>query len=119
MFRALGPVSLAYALCGLATGALAGLLLRRALPAAGLALLTTIVLNALGDRYRERLWPILESPILDRVTAGDPMSAWSVDNGGHPPSHFWPLQLVETGIVLTLTAALTTAAFVVLRRRHG
>ncbi|MFD4142619.1 MULTISPECIES: hypothetical protein [unclassified Streptomyces] len=42
-----------------------------------------------------------------------------MDNGGHPTSHFWPLQLVETGIVLTLTAALTTAAFVVLRRRHG
>ncbi|MGX1475723.1 UNVERIFIED_CONTAM: hypothetical protein RKD50_004531 [Streptomyces canus] len=34
-----------------------------------------------------------------------------------PPSHCWPLHLVETGIVLTVTALATTAAFWVLRRR--
>lgn len=37
----------------------------------------------------------------------------------HPASHFWPLQLVETGIVLVLTAACVFAAFKVLGRRHG
>ncbi|MCZ7459444.1 hypothetical protein [Streptomyces sp. WMMC940] len=37
----------------------------------------------------------------------------------HPPSHFWPIQLVETGIVLALAAVATYAAFRVLRRRHG
>lgn len=37
----------------------------------------------------------------------------------HPTSHFWPLQLVETGIVLVLTAACVFAAFKVLRRIHG
>lgn len=37
----------------------------------------------------------------------------------HPESHFWPLQLVETGILLTLAAIATLAAFVFLRRRHG
>ncbi|MCX4828382.1 ABC transporter permease [Streptomyces sp. NBC_00006] len=36
---------------------------------------------------------------------------------GHPPSHFWPLQLVETGLILTLTAAATATAFYLLRRR--
>ncbi|MCZ1000122.1 hypothetical protein O1M63_21790 [Streptomyces mirabilis] len=35
----------------------------------------------------------------------------------HPDSHFWPLQLVETGIVLAVTAAATAAAFRLLRRR--
>jgi len=35
----------------------------------------------------------------------------------HPASHFWPLQLVETGIVLALAAAAVLAAFRLLRRR--
>ncbi|MFF8972511.1 hypothetical protein [Streptomyces sp. NPDC014995] len=34
----------------------------------------------------------------------------------HPESHFWPLQLVETGIVLAVAALATVAAFRVLRR---
>ncbi|MER5440556.1 ABC transporter permease [Streptomyces sp. NPDC002790] len=36
---------------------------------------------------------------------------------GHPPSHFWPLQLVETGLILALTGAATATAFWLLRRR--
>ncbi|MFD3334897.1 ABC transporter permease [Streptomyces sp. NPDC058700] len=36
----------------------------------------------------------------------------------HPPSHFWPTQLIETGIVLALTALAAYAAFRVLRARH-
>ncbi|MFF3322271.1 hypothetical protein [Streptomyces sp. NPDC002889] len=155
VFRALGPVSIAYALCGLAIGALAGLLLRRALPAAGLALLTTGFLTVLGGRHREQLWPAT-----DRTTTGSAADltngTWQLANGVlstsgqriaatpcwdeyeqalaqcqsregitgsyavfHPASHFWPLQLVETGIVLALTAVLTVAAFAVLRRRHA
>ncbi|MFI6039825.1 hypothetical protein ACIBBD_37980 [Streptomyces sp. NPDC051315] len=35
----------------------------------------------------------------------------------HPESHFWPLQLVETGIVLAVAALAAAAAFRVLRRR--
>ncbi|MCX5411139.1 hypothetical protein [Streptomyces sp. NBC_00059] len=35
----------------------------------------------------------------------------------HPASHFWPLQLVETGIVLALAALALALAFRVLRRR--
>ncbi|MFE0174361.1 hypothetical protein ACFWZ2_18765 [Streptomyces sp. NPDC059002] len=38
-------------------------------------------------------------------------------NEFHPASHFWPLQLVETGIVLALAAAAIYAAFRLLRRR--
>ncbi|MFF3317725.1 hypothetical protein ACFYV5_19750 [Streptomyces sp. NPDC003035] len=36
----------------------------------------------------------------------------------HPSAHFWPLQLVETGIVLALAALALFAAFRVLRARH-
>ncbi|WP_318208464.1 ABC transporter permease [Streptomyces sp. SJL17-1] len=36
----------------------------------------------------------------------------------HPESHFWPTQLIETGIVLALAALALFAAFRVLRARH-
>lgn len=36
---------------------------------------------------------------------------------GHPPSHFWPLQLMETCLALALTGAATATAFYLLRRR--
>ncbi|NEB80764.1 ABC transporter permease [Streptomyces sp. SID14478] len=35
----------------------------------------------------------------------------------HPASHFWPLQLMETGVLLLLTAAMTYLAFRILQRR--
>lgn len=35
----------------------------------------------------------------------------------HPASHFWPLQLVETGILLGVAAAAVATAFWLLRRR--
>ncbi|MFG2922017.1 hypothetical protein ACGFYA_10875 [Streptomyces sp. NPDC048305] len=37
----------------------------------------------------------------------------------HPQSHFWPLQLVETGILLALAVLALALAFRVLRRLHG
>ncbi|MFE0772548.1 ABC transporter permease [Streptomyces sp. NPDC058861] len=36
----------------------------------------------------------------------------------HPQSHFWPTQLIETGILLALAALAGYAAFRVLRARH-
>jgi hypothetical protein len=35
----------------------------------------------------------------------------------HPPSHYWPLHLVETGIVLALAALAVAASFWLVRRR--
>ncbi|MEV3860593.1 ABC transporter permease [Streptomyces sp. NPDC050095] len=35
----------------------------------------------------------------------------------HPASHFWPLQLVESAVLLGLAAAVSTLAFLVLRKR--
>jgi hypothetical protein len=37
----------------------------------------------------------------------------------HPPSHFWPIQLIETGVVLALATVAAYAAFRVLRRLHA
>ncbi|MFH9297964.1 hypothetical protein [Streptomyces sp. NPDC017520] len=50
------------------------------------------------------------------------LSEQGVANGyldHHPASHYWPLQLVETGILLALAALAVFAAFRVLRRLHG
>ncbi|MGW7412628.1 ABC transporter permease [Streptomyces sp. NPDC054863] len=37
----------------------------------------------------------------------------------HPTSHFWPIQLVETGILLAVAAIAVTVAFRVLGKRHA
>ncbi|MBT2482407.1 ABC transporter permease subunit [Streptomyces sp. ISL-94] len=37
----------------------------------------------------------------------------------HPASHYWPTQLIETSLLLALTAALLYAAFRLVRARHG
>ncbi|MFF5966804.1 hypothetical protein ACFY64_24350 [Streptomyces collinus] len=128
VFVSTGPVAVAYALAGLALGALAGLVWRRALPAAGVALAASLLLHGLLERFREDLWP----PVT-RTEAGGfelPRSAlqvaWSDSprNGVpltratfHPESHFWPLQYVETGLLLAVAATATAAAFVLLARR--
>ncbi|MER5964837.1 ABC transporter permease [Streptomyces sp. NPDC002057] len=46
----------------------------------------------------------------------EPVTAQYLDY--HPQSHFWPTQLIETGIVLALAALAAYAAFRVLRARH-
>ncbi|MFI6650976.1 ABC transporter permease [Streptomyces sp. NPDC050529] len=60
-----------------------------------------------------------------RINPEDPSSCLRNQGGVtdfsdyHPASHFWPLQLVETGILLVLAAAAVALAFRVLRRRHA
>ncbi|MEU3300239.1 ABC transporter permease [Streptomyces sp. NPDC006678] len=152
VFLALGPAVLAYCLFALAVGALAGLLVRRALPAGGLAFVVTAIVMLFADGRRDRLWPTAD--VVWRNSRGElPNSALQMENGlvvagkrvercwdpqvamppgchsgsgirewyavFHPSSHFWPIQLVETGIVLALAAAATFAAFRVLRRLHA
>ncbi|WP_371598508.1 hypothetical protein [Streptomyces sp. NBC_00564] len=154
VFRANGPVAVGSALCALAVGALAGLLVRRTLPALGLALAVTVAVHTLGDLYRVSLWPsvtvtgaaasnlpadaaplehgvILTSgerignnlACVDNDTAVD-LNRCMSKNGisdlwatYHPPSHFWPLQLMESAILLTLTALVVFLTFRVLKRR--
>ena len=93
VFAARGPAVVAYGLCALAVGALAGLVLRQSLPALGLAVAVMVVLNRSVERHREDFWP------------------------RPSPSQFWPTHLMETGILLTLTALTTTTTFWLLHRR--
>ncbi|MEH0419823.1 ABC transporter permease [Streptomyces sp. B21-083] len=141
-----GTLATAYPLLGLALGALAGLLLRRPLPALGVAVLSLLTLMSVLDDLRPHLWPV---ETLTRKTGYPEWTGMVVGDGAltstgkhvsdpycvsdtkcladhdivgyfrdyHPASHFWPLQLMETGIVLALTAAATAATFWLLRRR--
>lgn len=137
-FNAMGPTVLAYALLGLAVGALAGLLTGRALPALGAAFGVTLLVRLLGDVFRSELWPkvhwdwrgrmpddaqefLYEVPgsagRLPDGRSSDALNATREIMAIHPSSHFWPIQLVETGLVLGMAALAAAVAFRVLRGR--
>ncbi|MFF7735945.1 ABC transporter permease [Streptomyces sp. NPDC007984] len=105
VFETNGVLATAHTLTALALGALSGVLLRRALPALGVAVAATASLTYVLDELRPRLWP---------TPPGTPSLMHE-----HPSAHFWPLQLVETGIVLAVAVLATVTAFLVLRRRTG
>ncbi|MFF2526670.1 DUF2339 domain-containing protein [Streptomyces liangshanensis] len=148
----LGPAALAYAVLGIALGALIGLLVRRtvmAMSAAAFAVGTVVLV--LHGQLRPYLWPVLtDTTPLRQVRTGWPVQEGIITASGeritreecfsdgwgispceqrpkgavnfvdyHPASHLWPLQLVETGIVLALTAVAALVAFRVLRRLHA
>ncbi|MCX5409725.1 hypothetical protein OHA37_38445 [Streptomyces sp. NBC_00335] len=118
VYGVIGPVGVGYALLGIAVGALAGLLIGRTVPAMAAAVTATGIIWAVVSLFRSRLWPALDGTPRgwDNWRFSD-----SVDRIGfryHPESHFWPLQLVESAILLTLAAAVISAAFALLRRRH-
>ncbi|MER7740722.1 ABC transporter permease [Streptomyces sp. NPDC096538] len=151
-FHANGTVPVGLALAGLAAGALAGLLLRRAMAALAAAAVTVGVLWAAVHAAVPYLWPsvtrvstLKEGPLgrgllvgqgvltpegraeapcvsggLDscRDTLAD-MGATAFYRDLHPVSHYWPLQLVATGILLAVAGLLTYAAFRVLRHSTG
>ncbi|MCT9077172.1 hypothetical protein [Streptomyces fulvoviolaceus] len=113
-----GTTAIAWPLLALAVGAFAGLLLRRALPALAVGFLVAGTVRILVHETTPHLWP-------HETAAGDakngyrtPVNVMNLGEGTyHPASHFWPLQLVETGFALTITAAAVTTAFWLLRRR--
>ncbi|MFF8477963.1 hypothetical protein [Streptomyces sp. NPDC015414] len=124
VFAALGPLTVAYGLCALAVGTLTALLLRRTLAALGTACAVMWLVHFVVDGCRPHLWPVVTRTSPKPFVL--PESAWQGRTGRnadgyfavyHPASHFWPLHLVETGVVLALTTLVTTAAFLVLRRR--
>ncbi|WP_406493850.1 hypothetical protein OHB06_24305 [Streptomyces sp. NBC_01604] len=116
VFAAHGPAVVAYGLCALAVGTLTGLLLRRSLPALGVTVAVMVLLNQVLERYREDFWPTV--PLASAGRSEGPDNWWQTGDGRyHPPSHFWPMHLIETGILLAVTAAATAAAFRLLRRR--
>ncbi|WP_328838352.1 ABC transporter permease [Streptomyces europaeiscabiei] len=145
-FMGNGTLATAYALLALALGVLAGLLIRRSLPALAAGFLGVAVVMGTLRTWRHALWPVetLVSKTSDRTWTGDLVDRGFITASGdrvsnaacadvscdrtdvagyyadfHPSSHFWPLQLVETGIILGITALLVLAAFQLLRRRTG
>ncbi|WP_030850737.1 ABC transporter permease [Streptomyces sp. NRRL F-4474] len=117
-YGVIGPVAAASALFGIAVGALAGLVIGRTVPAMAAAVASVGTVGVALTLVRPRLWPALDGP----PRGGD---VWDfsgpVDRIGarhHPESHFWPLQLVESGILLLLAAVAIVATFALLRRRH-
>ncbi|MFG3528612.1 ABC transporter permease subunit [Streptomyces sp. NPDC047917] len=152
-YVSIGTAPLGYALCMLALGALAGLLLRRTVAAMVVTVLAYVPLVMVLNHVRDGLWPTTRllgngpvgggSWLIDsgRLTASGETVHWTDCRGSgaaveptdcmrelggvthfadyHPASHFWPLQLVETGILLALAALAAALAFRVLRRRHG
>ncbi|NLU73929.1 hypothetical protein HCC61_14780 [Streptomyces sp. HNM0575] len=130
VFFAMGPAVVIYALLGLAFGFLAALLLRApllALPAGALA--TWAAAWVIGP-WRTQLWPTVsrtargEGPFGHGVTRcqyDQSEFKYSVDAclGARPASHYWPVQLTETGFVLLLVVLVAAAAFWRLRRRTG
>ncbi|MBO1337526.1 ABC transporter permease [Streptomyces sp. VRA16 Mangrove soil] len=119
----------------LLAGAALGFLLTAAL-AAALDLLrpylwpTTTVTGTLAQGYRGFTGDVVDegaitgsgAHIVDPICVNDQACITEHNitgyyTEGHPPSHFWPLQLVETGVVLVLTVIVTLIAFRVLGRR--
>ncbi|MGW6537812.1 ABC transporter permease [Streptomyces sp. NPDC055051] len=70
------------------------------------------VASAPGLDSQEGLWGKLEA----QCHAKYDVTAQYIDF--HPESHYWPTQLIETGIVLALAALALFAAFRILRTRH-
>ncbi|MEU6228680.1 ABC transporter permease [Streptomyces sp. NPDC047042] len=129
VFNANGVLATVYPLFGLAFGALVGMVTRRSLPGLGVSLVGAGIVVQQLLSLRPYLWPAETQRSTDELPeVWMPVGEGSYTSTGarlgehrdyHPPSHFWPLQLVETGIVLALATVAALIAFAVLRRRTG
>ncbi len=147
-YASTGVMPVVYSLYALALGVVVGLLLRRTLPAIGVAGLLTGLTQIVLFQLRPYLYPAVAVVQPPNVSSGfvAPSGAWTLTSGvvlpgggrvpegtgctldtcgtvkGYygsyqPSSHFWPIQFVESGILLALTLALL--AFAVHRVRRG
>ncbi|WP_319321426.1 ABC transporter permease, partial [Streptomyces europaeiscabiei] len=144
-----GPLAVGRVLLGLAVGVLIGLLTRRSLPAMGFGFFAMTGLLYTLEELRPYLWsPVTATTTAEHGppdAMGMTLSRGALTSSGtripnpcltdagcdsvpdlagyysdyHPASHFWPLHLVETGIVVAVTALLVAASFQLLRRRTG
>jgi hypothetical protein len=136
LYFSLGPATVAAPLLGLALGALIGLTVRRTLPALAFSGFAYFLIYA----FRGNHWPFqgrYQTPELRfRGSAFTSTGAKVSDPGCYtdkaclakhdivrftreyvPSPDYWPRQLLETGILLALTAVAVTLAFGVLHRR--
>lgn len=136
LYFSLGPATVAAPLLGLALGALIGLAVRRTLPALAFSGFAYFLVYA----FRGNHWPFqgrYQQPELhSRSSAITSTGAEISDPGCYtdkaclakhdivrftreylPSPDYWPRQLLETGVLLALTAVAVALAFAVLRRR--
>ncbi|WP_392965737.1 hypothetical protein [Streptomyces sp. LN245] len=136
LYFSIGPATVAAPLLGLAVGAVAGLALRRTLPALAVAGLAQYAVNA----FRANSWPFqgsYQQPELSVRSRAITSTGAEIPDPGCYDSHaclarhdvvrftreylpspdYWPRQLLETGVLLAATAILVAVAFAVLRRR--
>ncbi|MGI5482042.1 hypothetical protein [Streptomyces lavendofoliae] len=100
VFLAMGPAVLAYGLLALAVGALTGLLVRRALPAGGIALAVTGLVMLLCERWRSGFWTPAE--VVWKNSRGEVgNSAWQLDMGLITPSGRRIHECLEPGVPAT------------------
>ncbi|MFI9806679.1 ABC transporter permease [Streptomyces sp. NPDC052301] len=149
-FHANGPTTVALPLAGLAAGTLAGLLLRRTLPALVLGTVITLGVAGLAAELMPYLWPTVTT--VGNLKTGAPGSGVIVEQGlvsstgahlpiphcgstaacgaayskavgyfntYHPESHYWPLQLTTSALILAVAGLLVLGSFLVLRRMTG
>lgn len=127
-YFAFGPSAVAYVLLGLAVGVLTGFLARGTLSALGIAGVAAWGVTYLVNPWRTRIWPVVTDVQLGKGPFGyaarpcqwrQSETIYSADAclGAKPASLYWPVQLVETGFLLVLTALAVAAAYWLLRRR--
>ncbi|MEU9170955.1 hypothetical protein AB0D34_24645 [Streptomyces sp. NPDC048420] len=136
LYFSLGPATVAAPLLGLALGALIGLTVRRTLPALAYSGFAYFLIYA----FRGNHWPFqgrYQQPELHSHSSAFTATGAEISDPGcysdqaclakHdivrftreylPSPEYWPRQLLETGVLLALTALAVALAFGVLRRR--
>jgi len=136
LYFSLGPATVAAPLLGLALGALIGLTARRTLPALAFSGFAYFLVYA----FRGNHWPFqgrYQQPELSSRSRAFTSAGTEIRDPGcyddkaclaqHdvvrftreylPSSDYWPRQLLETGVLLALTAVAVALAFGLLRRR--
>lgn len=136
LYFSLGPATVAAPLLGLALGALIGLAVRRTLPALAFSGFAYFLVYA----FRGNHWPFqgrYQQPELHSSSHAITSTGARISDPGcytdkhclaqHdivrftreylPSPDYWPRQLLETGILLALTAVAVALTFAVLRRR--
>ena len=136
LYFSIGPATVAAPLLGLAVGAVAGLALRRTLPALAVAGTAQYAVIA----FRANSWPFqgsYQQPELSVRSRAITSTGKEIPDPGCYDSHaclarhdvvrftrqylpspdYWPRQLLETGVLLAATVILVAVAFGVLRKR--
>jgi hypothetical protein len=129
-----GVIPVAYAICAFSLGLAFGLLTRRVVPAIAVSLAVFFLLRTVIETV---VRPRLLSPVVLSFTGKPPADldtrltgAWILNERlprpgtgfpteytFQPADHFWPLQLLETGILLAISAAALGFAYYWIGRR--